>query len=183
MIDKIITLEMAPVLPISKVEAKALGISATIPEKIIKEIPFPIPLAVICSPNHITRIVPVSKVIVVTNLKYIPASKTRPGEFSKLTDTPKPWIKASNTVPYLVYCVIFLLPYSPWFLRFLKYSVTPVNNWIIIDAEIYGIIPKVRIAIRCTAPPANTLNIPSKLLSLPVSRFFNASGSIPGMGT
>jgi len=32
-IDKIITLEMAPVLPISKVEAKALGISATIPEK------------------------------------------------------------------------------------------------------------------------------------------------------
>ena len=39
------------------------------PEKIINDIPFPIPLAVICSPNHINKTVPVSKDIVVTNLK------------------------------------------------------------------------------------------------------------------
>ena len=32
------------VLPNSKVVTKALGISATIPEKIINDIPFPIPL-------------------------------------------------------------------------------------------------------------------------------------------
>jgi uncharacterized cupredoxin-like copper-binding protein len=40
----IIKLDIAPVLPNSNVVTKALGISATIPEKIIKEIPFPIPL-------------------------------------------------------------------------------------------------------------------------------------------
>ena len=42
--DKIINVETAPVLPSSKVVTKALGISATIPAKIIKDIPFPIPL-------------------------------------------------------------------------------------------------------------------------------------------
>jgi len=36
--------DTAPVLPNSNVVTKALGISATIPAKIIKEIPFPIPL-------------------------------------------------------------------------------------------------------------------------------------------
>ena len=41
---KIINVETAPVLPSSKVVTKALGISATIPENIINEIPLPIPL-------------------------------------------------------------------------------------------------------------------------------------------
>ena len=40
----IINVDIAPVLPNSKVVTKALGISATIPENIINEIPFPIPL-------------------------------------------------------------------------------------------------------------------------------------------
>ena len=40
----IIKPESAPLLPNSKVVTNALGISATIPEKIINEIPFPIPL-------------------------------------------------------------------------------------------------------------------------------------------
>ena len=40
----IIKVDIAPVLPSSKVVTKALGISATIPEKIIKDIPLPIPL-------------------------------------------------------------------------------------------------------------------------------------------
>ena len=82
-------------------------------EKIINEIPLPTPLAVICSPSHMIRIVPVTNVTVVTNLKYIPGSRTIPCEFSKLTETPYPCTKASNTVPYLVYWVIFFLPYSP----------------------------------------------------------------------
>ena len=68
-ITNITPAEMAPVLPSSKVEANAPGISATIPAKIINEMPLPIPLAVICSPSHIKSIVPVNNVIVVTNLK------------------------------------------------------------------------------------------------------------------
>ena len=65
----IIVADKAPVLPSSNVEANALGISATIPENIIKEIPFPIPLDVICSPNHIKKVVPATKDIMVINLK------------------------------------------------------------------------------------------------------------------
>ncbi len=40
-IPTIINADNAPVLPSSKVEARALGISATIPENIISEIPLP----------------------------------------------------------------------------------------------------------------------------------------------
>ena len=40
----IISVEIAPVLPNSNVVTRALGISATIPENIIKEIPLPMPL-------------------------------------------------------------------------------------------------------------------------------------------
>ena len=67
--NKIVVADKAPVLPNSNVEAKARGISATIPENIINDIPFPIPLCVICSPSHIKKIVPATKVITVVNLK------------------------------------------------------------------------------------------------------------------
>ena len=65
----IVDADNAPVLPSSKVVARALGISATIPENIIKEIPLPIPLCVICSPSHIKKTVPATKVIIVVSLK------------------------------------------------------------------------------------------------------------------
>ena len=67
--NKIKVTDKAPVLPNSNVDARARGISATIPENIIKDIPFPIPLCVICSPSHIKNIVPATKVITVVNLK------------------------------------------------------------------------------------------------------------------
>ena len=87
-INIIVEADKAPVLPSSNVVAKALGISATMPEKIIKDIPFPIPLRVICSPNHIKKIVPATKVITVEVLKNNPGSITTLAEFSKPTDTP-----------------------------------------------------------------------------------------------
>tara|TARA_B100000686_G_C16751070_1_gene952508 strand:- start:5 stop:169 length:165 start_codon:yes stop_codon:yes gene_type:complete len=43
-INIIVDADKAPVLPNSKVEANALGISATMPENIISDIPLPIPL-------------------------------------------------------------------------------------------------------------------------------------------
>ena len=65
-----------------------LCISATIPEKIIKEIPFPTPLKVICSPNHIKKVVPATKEIVVIILNEKPGSITKLPAFSKPTETP-----------------------------------------------------------------------------------------------
>ena len=91
--------EIAPVFPSSKVVTKALGISATIPENIIKEIPLPIPLCVICSPNHIKNIVPATIVVTVEILKNKPGLITKSTEDSKPTESPYPWIVASSTVP------------------------------------------------------------------------------------
>ena len=50
----------------------ALGNRATIPAKIMSDIPFPIPLSVICSPNHMIKAVPDVRVIIVTSLKGHP---------------------------------------------------------------------------------------------------------------
>ena len=101
-IPTIIRADNAPVRPNSNVEANALGISATIPEKIINEIPFPTPLKVICSPSHIKNVVPATKEIVVVIRNDKPGSITRFPAFSKPIATPYPCKHAIRTVPYLV---------------------------------------------------------------------------------
>ena len=107
------TVETAPVLPNSKVVTRALGISATIPAKIINEIPLPIPLWVICSPSHIKNIVPATIVETAVITKNIPGLITKSGEDCRPIVKPYPWIVANKTVPYLVICVILALPTSP----------------------------------------------------------------------
>ena len=101
-IPTIIKADKAPVLPNSNVDAKALGISATIPEKIINEMPLPTPLNVICYSSHIKKVVPSTKEMVVVILNDKPGSTTKFPAFSKPTETPYPWRQAINTVPYLV---------------------------------------------------------------------------------
>ena len=75
---------------VQKVVTRALGISATIPAKIINDIPFPIPLCVICSPSHIKKIVPATIVVTVDILKKTPGFITRFAEDSKPTANPYP---------------------------------------------------------------------------------------------
>jgi len=58
------------------VPAIADGNSATMPDKMINEIPLPIPRAVICSPSHIKNIVPPVSVIVVEIKKKMPGLET-----------------------------------------------------------------------------------------------------------
>ena len=87
-INNIINVETAPVLPNSIVVTRALGISATIPAKIINDIPLPIPRCVICSPNHIRKIVPATIVVTVDTLKKIPGLITRSAEDSSPTAKP-----------------------------------------------------------------------------------------------
>ena len=48
---------------------KALGKLASIPAVIISDIPLPTPLELICSPNHIKKIVPPTSVTTVVILK------------------------------------------------------------------------------------------------------------------
>ena len=86
----IINVDIAPVLPSSNVVTNALGISATMPENIINDIPFPMPLCVICSPSHIKKIVPATIVVTVDTLKKNPGFITKLAEDSSPTDKPYP---------------------------------------------------------------------------------------------
>ena len=70
------TVDSAPVRPNSRVPAKALGRLATMPEKMIREIPLPTPRAVICSPSHIRNMVPPTRVTTVVKRKNRPGSRT-----------------------------------------------------------------------------------------------------------
>jgi len=49
------------------------GNPITIPAKISSEIPFPMPRSVICSPSHITKIVPVVRVITIIAVAHQPS--------------------------------------------------------------------------------------------------------------
>ena len=70
-IPTIITADKAPVPTKFKCRSQGSWNFCNYSEKIINEIPFPIPLKVICSPSHIKKVVPATKDIVVVTLKYI----------------------------------------------------------------------------------------------------------------
>ena len=68
--------DSAPVRPSSRVWTSALGSAATMPAKMISEVPLPTPRAVICSPSHISSSVPPTRVTMVTKRKNRPGSCT-----------------------------------------------------------------------------------------------------------
>ena len=82
-----------------------------IPTIIISEIPFPIPLSVIFSPNHITNIVPVTSTIIEDGQKIPGESKNASAgrvafRFAMYPGACPPVIRI---VKYLVILLIFLL--------------------------------------------------------------------------
>ena len=86
---------MSPSLMSWKDFTRAPGMPTTIPEKIIREIPLPIPFSVICSPSHMMSTVPAVRVSMVMMRKVQPGSRTTgtpPGLYmvSRPTAMPKP---------------------------------------------------------------------------------------------
>ena len=51
-----------------------------------------------------------------------------------------------------------------------------------IEAEMYGMMPRAKIAMRPTAPPANMLNMPMMPLWVALNAGASASGLMPGSG-
>ena len=69
---------VAPVRADSRDCPQICGKRATMPAKMISEMPLPTPRLVICSPIHIKRIVPPVSVTTAVMRKNIPGSKTMP---------------------------------------------------------------------------------------------------------
>ena len=74
------------------------GRRATMPAKMIREVPLPTPRAVICSPIHIRNSVPPVSVATVEITKNSPGSLTTPEVFCKPSAMPKDCTSASPTV-------------------------------------------------------------------------------------
>ena len=101
----------------------AEGSPATMPEKMMREIPFPIPRSVICSPSHIRNAVPAVRVMTASSRNPQPPMGTTmapPGLaiLSRPIAIPNPWMMLRTMVPYLVYWTIFFRPCSPSFFSF-----------------------------------------------------------------
>ena len=84
---------------------RAEGIRATIPAKMISEMPLPMPRSVIISPSHMMNAVPEVRVSTVIRRKAQPGCKTTvwwPAPavmLSRPTAIPIPWMAAMTTVP------------------------------------------------------------------------------------
>jgi len=95
---------ISPVDSRRNVFAIAAGRRQTIPAKMIRDIPLPMPRSVICSPSHMIKAVPAVRVITVISRNPQPGLITigaPPGEvmLSSPTAIPNPWIILSTTVP------------------------------------------------------------------------------------
>ncbi len=87
------SLNMWPMVP------KPRGSPATIPAKISREMPLPMPRSVICSPIHMTNTEPTERVKPHRNLKPKPGMITTSGpRLWAMVATPNPWMKARPTV-------------------------------------------------------------------------------------
>ncbi len=68
------------------------------PERMIIEMPLPMPRSVICSPSHMRNMVPVVMVIVAVNRNGQPVMSVSP-PLSSAPAAAKDWTSASPTVP------------------------------------------------------------------------------------
>ena len=117
----------------------------------------------ICSPSHIRNIVPVTSVIQAVMRKLGPGFTTRPAWFCSHEAAATDWKLASATVPQRVYLMIARRPCSPSFLSCCRLGTIWLAICMMIDDEMYGMMPSANSPKRDNAPPENRLKRPSRL--------------------
>ena len=94
---------ISPVRASSRVPPMADGRPATIPEKMMIEMPLPTPRSVTCSPSHIRNTVPVTSVTIAVSTKPGPGLMTRALPAidwpCRALEMPKACMVARPTVP------------------------------------------------------------------------------------
>ncbi len=90
---------ISPFRTSSAVPAIAEGKPATIPARMIMEMPLPMPRSVICSPSHIRNTVPVTSVMQAVIRNAVPGLTTRPAWFDNHDAAATDWKLARATVP------------------------------------------------------------------------------------
>ena len=95
---------------------------------------------------------------------------------------PVPCTVARPNAPQRVYCVILRRPDSPSFFNWSSWGLTAVSSCMMIEAEMYGMMPSATILMRSRAPPENMLNRSANVPSFWEKNACNWIGSIPGTG-
>ncbi len=92
---------ISPILMSLKVSIMAAGKRATMPAKMMREMPFPMPRSVICSPSHMMKAVPEVRVMMVMSLKLQPGfcMNAPSAILSRPTAMKEDWITLMITVP------------------------------------------------------------------------------------
>ncbi len=158
------------------------GMLPTMPAKMMKLMPLPRPRSLMSSPSHMSRIVPVVKLmsrLIVSMLNRSLAGMT-PFALSRML-IPYPWAIARGTVSSRVYWFSLLRPYSPSRLSSSRAGITPRMSWMMMLALMYGFTPRPMIDAAASPPPEKMFRIPSSGLS--VNRLERAAVFTLGMGT
>ena len=120
-----IRINRGPPLPVRREavsDKNARGKRAMIPTIMRREIPLPIPLSVIFSPNHIAKIVPVTKISTAGTIKLSPLPKRKAESGTPNLLIPYKYTGACTIhiaiVSHRVIWFIFLRPLSPSFCSF-----------------------------------------------------------------
>ena len=160
----------------------ARGSPTTMPAKISSDMPLPMPRAVICSPSHMIKTAPAVSVSTVFRTNAGPGLATMFGCLCKATAMPNDWKALSPTVSQRVYSVILRRPSSPSFWSFSRVGETTPSNWRMIEAVMYGMIPRANIVKRLKLPPENIDSSPSSPAPIWPKNCSKASALIPGVG-
>ena len=116
-------------------------------------IPLPMPRSVICSPSHITKMAPAVSVTTMMSREAKPGLGTAPGMDSVKSAKVYAWDSEMNTVMYRVHCVIFFRPSSSFCILPTE-GMTPPASWKMIEAEMYGMMPRAKTVARDRPPPS-----------------------------
>src|SRR6059058_5776677 len=116
------------------------GIRPTMPAKMTREIPLPMPYSVISSPNHISITVPAVRVTMIPTMPNQSRFVRTPCRL-KTSVRPHAWSRPRATVSQRVQRVILRRPYSPSLLSSLMRVETTVISCMMIEALIYGLTP------------------------------------------
>ena len=146
---------------------------ATMPAKMMSEMPLPMPRSVICSPSHMTKVVPAVSVSTVMSSKRQPGMlhdlQRHPGRLAGVLGVLE---DAGDAVALrdgqqdvavagvLVDLLAAGLALSSGASR--ASGTTTVSSWRMIEAEMYGMIPSAKIENCSSAPPENRLNMPEE---------------------
>ncbi len=127
-------------------------------------IPLPIPYSSICSPIHIRKIVPAVMIQTHTNPgqkpRYAGSTTFMFGLIMYCTQKAL-WMAHRPTVAYLVYSLMRFRPLSPSFIMASSEGTTLPRSWKMIEAEIYGMIPRPKIVLMPIEVPPNIATVPN----------------------